>query len=102
MKQTNPRDTLRQLGKAATRQNQQFVASLLVTVAILMKRQGLTKLDITPEELTFLKPGEQLEPIQSLTGGLAFEFKTTHVTPPLAKLPVPAAMTKSTKKAPRK
>lgn len=100
--QTNPRDTLKQLGKAATRQNQQFVASLLVTVAILMKRQGLAKLDITPEELTFLQPGETLEPIVSVSGGLAFEFKTTDITPPLAKLPVPKEMTQPTKKARRK
>lgn len=95
----NPRDTLKQLNKAATRQNQQTVASFLVTIAVLMKRLGLNDLDITPEELKFLQPGETLEPVQSLTGGLAFKFRTE--APVMAKLPVPDEM-KPAKKDRRK
>lgn len=98
-KPTDPRDTLKQLGKAATRQNQQFVASLLISVAVMMKKQGLARLDITPEDMAALQPGETLLPVVNIAGGLSFEFQQD----PGAKLPVPVEMQeKSTKKKARR
>lgn len=92
-KPTNPRDTIKQLNKAATRQNSQFLASMLIGVAILMKRQGMTRLDITPEELATLKPGEQLLPAISPNGGISFEFSQdlSGNDNLLGKLPTPEA-----------
>ena len=101
-KPTDPRDTLRQLNKAADRQNQQFVASLLVTIAILMKQQGMTEIEISPEALATLQPGETLHPIESVSGGIAFKF-FSDAPAPLAKLPSPPVLKAvDTKKGRRK
>lgn len=100
-KPNDPRDTLKQLNNAAQRQNKQFVASLLVSVAILMKRQGLDKIDISPEELATLPVGSTLHPTQSLNGGIAFEFFANQPEP-AARLAAPNPCLKPAKKARRK
>lgn len=89
--------TLALMSAMNQQQSQQFMAATLLAIAITMKKQGLTELEISPNDYALLEPGETLEPLPTVEGGMIYKF--VKVTPPLAKRVVPAEMKPAKAKA---
>ncbi len=69
-------------------QTQQFMAANLLAIAIVMKKAGVTEMEISPSDYALLEQGETLEPIPTVEGGMIYRFEKAPL--PLAKLEVPA------------
>lgn len=80
-------DTLALLTAMNQQQSQQFMAATLLAIAIVMKKNGLTELEISPNDYALLEQGETLEPIPTVAGGMIYKF--VKVQPPLAKRVTP-------------
>lgn len=83
-------DTLALMSAMNQQQSQQFMAATLLAIAITMKKQGLTEMEISVNDYALLEQGETLEPIPTVDGGMIYRF--VKVTPPLAKRVVPEEM----------
>lgn len=83
-------DTLALMSAMNQQQAQQFMAATLLAIAITMKKQGLAEMEIGVNDYALLEPGETLEPIPTVDGGMIYRF--VKVTPPLAKRVVPDEM----------
>lgn len=80
-------DTLALMTAMNQQQSQQFMAATLLAIAIIMKKSGQSEITITPNDYVMLEPGETLEPIPTVDGGMIYRF--VKVEPPLAKRVVP-------------
>ncbi len=89
----NALETLSAMNEAQTTQ---FVAATLLAMAVMMKKTGMTEVTITQEDFKLLEPGETLHPIPNVGGGYTYRF--AKALAPLAKLPTPAVMKKTTRK----
>lgn len=85
-------ETLAAMNEAQTTQ---FMAATLLAISVIMKKQGIDEITVTPKDFELLKPGETLEPIPNVAGGYTYRFKTA--PKPLAKLPTPKPKKKARK-----
>lgn len=85
-------ETLAAMNEAQTTQ---FMAATLLAISVIMKKQGIDEITVTPKDLDLLKPGETLEPIPHVAGGYTYRFK--QAPKPLAKLPTPKPKKKGKK-----
>jgi hypothetical protein len=79
--------TMDLLSSMNQQQMQQFMAANLLAIGVIMKKHGLTEIEISPTDYALLEQGESLEPIPTVEGGMIYRFEKAPL--PLAKREVP-------------